>query len=302
MMGVPKIDAEAKSRRRELFIIMLVVPAIIVLTLTLLIRLFFLTLRNMFKLFMERKMKVMGSRLRTKLVTSFVSLSIVPTVLLFVIVIGFINKSIDGWFGIKIEDSLKESLELAQNYYKDMNDRVEAASRSLAVSVPKEGFGTDQERLEKFISLRLVEGDFSTIELYSSGGERVLYTISDKINRNMVPDIEAEAVKKALGGEASSYIQTLQVGDVVRAVAPIPAAIGVKPAGAIVVSYYVPRSLIDKMKDISAAFEGYKQLELLKYPVKASYFTILLIITLLIVFFSIWIGRYLAQELFKPRK
>src|SRR3989304_3814416 len=118
MSDVQKIDAEAKRRRRELSIIMLV----------------FLILRNMVKLFRERKMKVMGSRLRTKLVTSFVSLSIVPTVLLFVIVIGFINKSIDGWFGIKIEDSLKESLELAQNYYKDMNDRVEAASRSLAVA------------------------------------------------------------------------------------------------------------------------------------------------------------------------
>ncbi|HEY4706716.1 MAG TPA: ATP-binding protein [Thermodesulfobacteriota bacterium] len=328
MSDVQKIDAEAKRRRRELFIIMLVVPAIIVLTLVesyvsdlggglpiatnilifglinlniiLLILLVFLILRNMVKLFMERKMKVMGSRLRTKLVTSFVSLSIVPTVLLFVIVIGFINKSIDGWFGIKIEDSLKESLELAKNYYKDMNDRVESASRSLAVSAPKEGFGSDQERLERFVSLKLVEGDFSTIEVYSSGGERVLYAISEKVNRNMVPDIDSEAVGKALNGEASSHIQTLQVGDVVRAVAPIPAVSGVKPAGAIVVSYYVPRSLIDKMKDISAAFEGYKQLELLKYPVKASYFTILLIITLLIVFFSIWIGRYLAKELTTP--
>src|SRR3972149_1382551 len=164
MMGVPKIDAEAKSRRRELFIIMLVVPAIIVLTLTLLIRLFFLTLRNMFKLFMERKMKVMGSRLRTKLVTSFVSLSIVPTVLLFVIVIGFINKSIDGWFGIKIADSLKESLELAKNYYKDMNDRGESASRSLAVSAPKEGFGSDQERVQGVLSFRVVGGGCSPIK------------------------------------------------------------------------------------------------------------------------------------------
>lgn len=322
-----KTEAEVRRRRREFILILLVVPAIIILTLVeshlsalsgdvpiatnilifglinvniiLLILLVFLVLRNTVKLFMERKRQVMGSKLRTKLVTSFVALSIVPTVLLFVIVIGFINRSIDGWFGIKVEDSLQESLALAQNYYKDMHDRVEAASRALAASVG--AGGAEAEAREEFVRKKVIEWDLSTVEVFSAGGERELYTLADKITRNMVPDTEEEAVRRALKGEASSYIQTLKVGDVVRAVAPIPPSVaGSAPAGAVAVSYYVPRSLMDKMKEISAAFEGYKQLKLLKYPVKASYFTILLIITLFIVFFSIWIGRYLAKELTVP--
>ncbi|WKZ31700.1 MAG: ATP-binding protein [Thermodesulfobacteriota bacterium] len=321
-----KSDAESKRRRRELFLIFLVVPAIIILTLVeshlsalsgdvpiatnilifglininiiLLILLVFLILRNTVKLFMERKRQVMGSKLRTKLVTSFVALSIVPTVLLFVIVIGFINRSIDGWFGIKVEDSLQESMELAQNYYKDMHDRVEAASRALADSI---GAGSaESDAREDFIRRKMVEWDLSTVEVFTSDGKRELYTVADKITRNMVPDTDEDAVRKALSGEASSYIQTLKVGDVVRAVAPLPPSVGGHPSGVVAVSYYVPRSLMDKMKEISAAFEGYKQLKLLKYPVKASYFTILLIITLFIVFFSIWIGRYLAKELTVP--
>ncbi|MBW7956663.1 MAG: PAS domain S-box protein [Deltaproteobacteria bacterium] len=322
-----RTEAESKRRRRELFLIFLVVPAIIILTLVeshlsalsgdvpiatnilifglinvniiLLILLVFLILRNTVKLFMERKRQVMGSKLRTKLVTSFVALSIVPTVLLFVIVIGFINRSIDGWFGIKVEDSLQESMELAQNYYKDMHDRVEAASRALSDSM---GAGSaDIDAREDFIKRKMVEWDLSTVEVFSSDGKRELYTLADKITRNMVPDTDEEAVRKALAGESSSYIQTLKVGDVVRVVAPLsPSVAGSRPSGAVAVSYYVPRSLMDKMKEISAAFEGYKQLKLLKYPVKASYFTILLIITLFIVFFSIWIGRYLAKELTVP--
>ncbi|MFQ5354663.1 MAG: PAS domain-containing sensor histidine kinase, partial [Thermodesulfobacteriota bacterium] len=70
--------------------------------------------------------------------------------------------------------------------------------------------------------------------------------------------------------------------------------------GAVVVSYHVPLSLIGKMKEISAAFESYKQMKLLKNPVKTTYFVILLIIMLLIVFFSIWIGRYLARGITVP--
>ena len=179
MSDTQTIEAEARRRKRELYIILAVVPAILLLTyveshvaslgggipiatnififglininIILLILLIFLVLRNMVKLFMERKSRLMGSRLRTKLVTAFVSLSIIPTFLLFFVVIGFINKSIDGWFGIKVEDSLKESLELAQNYYRDMNDRVTSASRSLAVSASEEGLLGDGEKLELFM-------------------------------------------------------------------------------------------------------------------------------------------------------
>lgn len=328
MSEIQRPDAEQKRRRREFYIILVVVPAIILLTyleshislisgdipiptnifllglininIILLILLIFLVLRNTVKLFMERKRKAAGSKLMTKLITAFVALTIVPTFLLFFVVIGFINKSIDGWFGINIESSLKESLELAQNYYKDINDKVASNSRIVATTLIRHGYGTDSLKAQDFVDMTLNENDFSTIEVFDSHGRRVLYSISPKVTRNMVPDVAVEHVSKAIRGEASSLVETLNVGDVVRAVAPIPPSGQGVSAGAVVVSYYVSRSLIEKMTSISAAFEGYKQLKLLKNPVKASYFTILLIITLLIVFFSIWIGRYIAKELTVP--
>jgi two-component system nitrogen regulation sensor histidine kinase NtrY len=324
-----KIYAEQKRRRREYLIILLVVPAIIALTyieshisiisgdvpiptnilllglininIILLVLLIFLVLRNMIKLFFERKRRVMGSRVRTKLITSFVALTIIPTFILFFVVIGFINKSIDGWFGINIEDSLSESLELGQNYYRDMTDRVMSGARIISLSVTRRGLIDGGDSLSEFINLKMEENDFSTIEVYASDGSRVVYSISSSVTRSMIPDIETVHVMNALEGEGSGFVQTLSVGDVVRGVSPmtVPGDAGTIN-GVLVVSYYVPRSLIAKMKDISTAFEAYKQLKLLKNPVKASYFSILLIITLLIVFFSIWIGRYLAKELTTP--
>src|SRR3989338_7865501 len=143
---------EHKRRRRERYIIIAVAAAIFILTyieshisnigsnlptatnvivfglinvnIILLILLVFLILRNFVKLFFERRSKIIGSRLRTRLIVTFVGLSIIPTFLLFFVVIGFINKSIEGWFGIKVEDSLRESLELGQNYYKDTSDKM----------------------------------------------------------------------------------------------------------------------------------------------------------------------------------
>lgn len=329
MKDTHKLDAEQRRRKREFIIILVIIPVVALLTwfeshissisggvpvatnilllallninIILLILLIFLVLRNAVKIYMERKRKVMGSRLMTKLISSFVTLTIVPTFLLFFVVIGFINRSIDGWFAINIEGSLQESLDLARNYYNDMNERVSASARSIAVVASKQGFGADNDRFRAYLDERVEENDFATVEVYSADGRRVAYSVAQRVNRTTVPDVEQEAVLKALKGEASGFIQTLQVGDVVRGVAPIPSVSNPeKVIGAVSVSYYVPKSLIDKMKEISAAFEGYKQLKLIKNPVKAKYFTILLIITLVIVFFSIWIGRYIAREITVP--
>lgn len=329
MADAQKLEAESRRRRREFYIILAVIPAIVLLTwieshitvlsgdipiatniflwglininVILLILLIFLVLRNTVKLYVERKRMVMGSKLMTKLISAFVLLTIVPTFILFFIVIGFINKSIDGWFSIKIEDSLQESLELGQDYYRDMTDRVFTNSRKIAVAISNPGVHAGEDRLSTLIEEKMEENDFSTIEVYSAGGKRISYSIADRVNKTMVPDIGAEHVRKALSGEAASFVETLDGGDVVRGISPISLPENPERVfGAVVVSYYVPKSLIAKMKEISAAFEGYKQLKLLKNPVKASYFTILLIITLLIVFFSIWIGRYLAKQITVP--
>ncbi len=324
-----RLEAEHKRRRREMFIILAVIPLVLIITyieshisiisgdipiatnifvlglinlnIILLVLLIFLVLRNTVKLFFERKRRVMGSRLRTKLISAFVALSIVPTFLLFFVVIGFINKSIDGWFSIKIEDSLKESLELAKNYYSDTTDKIFSASRRIASALGKKDILYKEDELRKFLKDMLFEEDLSTIEVFDPQGKRVGYYISRRFSKGMVPDIAPEPVADALGGEAASFIQTMSTSDVVRGVAPIPPPDGgTKPVGAVAVSYYVPRSLINKMMEISKAFEAYKQQKLLKNPVKATYFTILLIITLLIVFFSIWIGRYIAKDITGP--
>ena len=79
----------------------------------------FLILRNVVKLLFERKKKVLGSRLRTKLVFSFIALALVPTILLFFIATVFITSSIENLFSGQVEKSLQESLIVAQIYYQN---------------------------------------------------------------------------------------------------------------------------------------------------------------------------------------
>ncbi|MBI5328167.1 MAG: PAS domain S-box protein [Deltaproteobacteria bacterium] len=319
---------EHKRRKRERYIIVAVAAAILILTyieshisnigsnlptatnvivfglinvnIILLILLVFLILRNFVKLIFERRSKIVGSRLRTRLIFAFVGLSIVPTFLLFFVVIGFINKSIEGWFGIRVEDSLRESLELGQNYYKDTSDKMLAYANQVGAKIAEEGLAQDKDKLRIYIEKKMAETGVSSIEVFSVGRQRIGYVIANHVTQNMVPDISTEQILDTFKGNASSFIQTLEHGDMARGASPVFSADRKTILGAVVVSYYVSRSFIAKMKEISTAFESYKQLKILKTPLKASYFTTLLIITMVIVFFSIWIGRYIAKEITVP--
>ncbi|MBI5048461.1 MAG: PAS domain S-box protein, partial [Deltaproteobacteria bacterium] len=155
-------------------------------------------------------------------------------------------------------------------------------------------------KLRIYIEKKMAETGVSSIEVFSVGRQRIGYVIANHVTQNMVPDISTEQILDTFKGNASSFIQTLEHGDMARGASPVFSADRKTILGAVVVSYYVSRSFIAKMKEISTAFESYKQLKILKTPLKASYFTTLLIITMVIVFFSIWIGRYIAKEITVP--
>ena len=60
--------------------------------------------------------------------------------------------------------------------------------------------------------------------------------------------------------------------------------------GVVMASHFISKSLTAKMREISQAFVEYKQLKILKKPIKTSYMMALLMVTLLIVFSATWFG------------
>ena len=103
----------------------------------LIILLIFLIVRNVVKLIFERRHGVIGSKLRTKLVAAFVGLSLIPTVVLFIVSINFLSYSIDTWFSMKIGDALNQTIELAQLYYRQTADHAKFNARQISEDITK---------------------------------------------------------------------------------------------------------------------------------------------------------------------
>ena len=138
----------------------------------LLLLLLFLTLRNLVKLVFERKKKIMGARLRTKLVFAFVILSLLPTMVLFFVSAQFISSNIKYWYRLPIEKSLETSLEVGKDYYTRVTDDLLAFGNHLGRLITYREYTprvTDDE-LERLVNdKRLEQHRLVSIKVYSQG-------------------------------------------------------------------------------------------------------------------------------------
>jgi len=66
------------------------------------------------------------------------------------------------------------------------------------------------------------------------------------------------------------------------------------------VNYYVPYSLVNKMKEISESFTQYKNTKTFKSQIQKGYIIVLLLIALVIIFLATWFGFHLARGITVP--
>ena len=269
----------------------------------LLLLMVFLVLRNLLRLIFEQKQIALGKSLRNRLVISFISLSLIPTILLFFIALQFVSTSMDYWFNSNVEASLDESLKVAQDIYRENRERALATGTNIAQQlVSVQPLKRDPHSIELLLEGFLASRNLDGLMLFSNQRQVVATAESTNIKRQSLPEIPAEIFRLALSGDASqTTIQAVSTGEIVRSVIPVPFldAPGNVPY-LLVATIFIPQEKIQRMTIISKGIEGYRQLMLLKKPLKTSLLVMLLIVTLLIIFSAIWFGFYIAQGLTGP--
>jgi two-component system nitrogen regulation sensor histidine kinase NtrY len=281
----------------------LLVLALINLNILLIILTLFLVFRNVFKLILERRREVPGARLRTRLVVAFVTLSLVPTLLLFFVAAGFVSSSIENWFNIQIETSLHESLEVAQTYYKNSGANALYYGDQLARFIKDQKLLNESNlpQLRDLIQAKQQEYNLGVVEVFSSTYEELVRAANPQIPISEFTDPGSDTIREALQGNRFTRVTPIGKADLIRGVVPVYSNWNPEDVvGVVVVNYYVPYSLVNKMKEISASFEQYKTTKLLKDRIQKGYVQVLLITALAIIFLATWFGFYLARTITVP--
>jgi two-component system nitrogen regulation sensor histidine kinase NtrY len=265
----------------------------------------FLVLRNLAELLFERKINRLGNKLKTKLIASFLSLTLIPTILLFFVSLQFVSTSMDYWFNASIEDSLTESLKLAQSLLHEKEKQTNQMSEVIASQLSELNLTNTspvsiQENLAQILRFNPINGP-DVIRLVTEDKNFEITVTGPELRNVIIPSIPASVYEKVLRSQAKeNLLQELKTGDLVNCISKITIGQEQKETAFLVTSLLVNRDQLTSMTTISQGIEGYRQLKHFKEPFKFWLLIILLIVTLLVIFAAIWFGLYISRGITDP--
>jgi len=270
----------------------------------LLILLIFLVFRNLVKLLYARRRKVMGARLRSRLVMAFVALSLLPTIILFFFSINFITNSIEFWFTVPVEQALEKSLLVGQQFYRENEIRQRFFLERISYQLQRKAM-TEPEKLKElnhYLQVVQREFDLDAVEVYSANYNRLTYALGEDLeNIPMEAAPPGAFVQDAGARDVRTLTETLSDGELLRTIGTVPFGVAPETATAhVVLGLFIPPDLAENLESISRGIDEYQQIKLLKKPIQITYYITLSIVALLVIFCAVWFGFYLAKTITIP--
>ncbi len=273
----------------------------------LLLVMLYMVLRQLAELFFERRHQLFGFKLRSKLVISFIALSFLPTTLLFLFAFGSISTSMDYWFNSKVEESLQASTSMSQSVFNDTRKQAAFISARLAFLLESKLIDpADVTGLEEFLGRMVVDnvpGAPDSIHILNAQHREIIALRSPRLLPVMLPPVASGALRQA---SLTNKVEVLgvhsPVGELVQAIAPVQISPDQSQTWFLVTSLLIPTARLAEMKAIQAGLNDYQHLIIIKAPMKLSLNILLIVVTMLIVFGSIWLGLYVSRTLTTPIK
>ena len=284
----------------------LIFTGLTVLVFLLLLLLLVLLLRNILKVYAGQGSSGLGARLRSRMVLGAVLIALAPAVFMFLFSYGLMNRSLDRWFSPNIselrDDSTRVVLELAQ--YVTANARVEAESIA-------DSGAPDRE-------LPALQNELASRRITLAGGFAVVYGKDQRLLASFQAPPESSPAslifwpEEAGRGQAVSLHGPLTIsllsaaqrtdGPVMR-VAGLEYALGRAATASgkfVVVALPMPEGLSLPAMRIRSGSAAYGKLFHNRNQIRTILVLILLVITALAFFLSVWVARFLSNQITRP--
>ena len=250
----------------------------------------FVLMRNLLKLFAERRLGVLGSKFRTRMVAGALLLSSLPVVMMYWFAYGLMNRSIDKWFSTPVEEVRANTHAMASVLarYAMQNARTEALSIAASPEI-EHGFSSR--------GFSGVVSEFQHHEQTLQGGFAVALQDGDEGASFNVPAPWPVLKSKlpladAAAGHAAQF--TWQQTDYTLGSAPVPGG------GMILVAIPLPREFSETVRQVEASQQRYYDLARDRKLVRRTYMGLLLLLTMIVLFVTTWLALFLSKIVTRP--
>ena len=282
--------------------------ALSVLVFLLLLILLVLLFRNVVKLVADQRSRVLGSKIRGRMLAGALLLSFAPAVFMFLFSFLLLNRSIERWFsqpGSEVRDeSTNVALELSQ--YAAANARAEA--ESLASS-------SDLIESLKTRNYDALIGEIRTHRITLEGGFAVIYHDREVLTQYQFPKDSGSAVLRPWMDDNEGDIRqdeplpAFVLNAAQRSDQPmlllgngefILGAASTQGGNIVVVALPMPAGLSATVEHIRSAARDYWLLFRVRNRIRSTYLLLLFLLTTLTFFASSWLALFLSKQVTRP--
>jgi len=281
-------------------------------------------LRNLLKLYFERKSQQLGSKFRTKLVFAFLGLSFIPVVFMSFFAYFLLNRAVDKWFSEPIDRVVGNAERLVQQIRNDSVSNAIQGAKYLADHQAVKNLLASQTQ-GNVSELASISWDFDIsmvlfldrlnkpLYLYKEGklypaNHRDFRRITSKVGLLQWNSGNGELASRVgqLFGENDSKSKTLTASDedgrdIILAGNTI-AGSDSEALAKIIIAYKIPGDMLKLANEFSRSSETYRSWTNRneRNVIRWNYLLWLGLITLSILFFAVWVGLYLSRKITIP--
>jgi len=268
----------------------IVFAALSALIFLLFVALTFVLFRNLLKLFAERRLGVLGSKFRTRMVVGALLLSFVPVMVMYWFAYGLMNRSIDKWFSTPVEEVRADTHAMASLLGEYAAQNAHAEALAMAAS-------GETQRAFSGHGFSPVVSEFQNHEITLQGGFAVAVQDGNAeasfnapapwpILKPRLPLAEAAAGKPAhfTWGQTEYTLGSARVGS----------------DGQILVAIPLPKEFSQTVQHVEASQQRYFELAHERRLVRRTYMGLLLLLTMMVLFVTTWLALFLSKLVTRP--
>ncbi len=278
-----------------------------------------LLVRNVLKLYVDQRSRVLGTRLRTRMLVGAVLVSIVPLVFMYAFSYLLMNRAMERWFSQPVTEMRQQSDDMATDLvrYIGSNARSEADSVALGLAESAKPVTASAAKRELYRHEVTLQGGFAIVyrdnrpvasfhvpQVSSKVGQLKPPVQENKsTDENATDEVPIESVplsgpvqgaifQAAQRNDGSIY--SLDGTDYILATSPL------KHGGVVVAGLPMPQRITAATENVRVADKAYQTMFRERRQVRSLYMVLLSLVTVLALFACCWLALNLSKQVTQP--
>lgn len=259
-----------------------------------LIGLLFVIIRQIIRLFVEKKQKKAGSQLQMRLAVLFGLLTVFPSIIVASFAVSVVDYSLRGWFSERISTAVNDSVTIADAYLEEHTRSIRGQVLAMANDVNRDGLKLAQNKqiFNRFITDQVGIRNLSEAVILDGTGQIIAKSrfafsiIFSELDSDWLDRVRNDEVVITRTDDNTKIQALVKLNNFVDAY--------------LLVGRFIDSDVLEAVDKTRLAVSDYQSLSIRQFDLQISMAAIFAVISLFLLLSALWIGLSLSSAITKP--